>query len=135
MAVELKGKIKVIGEFQTFDSGFTKQQIVITEPGQYPNDIPIDFLKDKTDLLQNYKEGDDVIVSVNIRGSEYNGKYYVGLNAWTIKKDPDSNSTSAPSQEYKVDNPTYNSPKEFPQANQPNSFVDNLEPEDFDPPF
>ena len=86
MTVEIKGEIKVIGELQTFDSGFTKQQLVVAEPGQYPNDIPIDFLKDKTDYLQNFNVGDAVIVNANIRGSEYNGKYYVGLTAWTIKK-------------------------------------------------
>ena len=86
MTVEIKGEIKVIGELQTFDSGFTKQQLVVAEPGQYPNDIPIDFLKDKVDYLQNFNVGDAVIVNANIRGSEYNGKYYVGLTAWTIKK-------------------------------------------------
>jgi hypothetical protein len=95
MTIEIKGEIKLIGELQTFDSGFTKQQLVVTEPGQYPNDIPIDFLKDKADYLQNFNVGDSVVVNANVKGSEYNGKYYVGLTAWTIKKDVDANSQPA----------------------------------------
>jgi|694.fasta_scaffold42201_8 hypothetical protein len=117
MTVEIKGEIKLIGELQTFDSGFTKQQLVVTEPGQYPNDIPIDFLKDKTDFLQNFNVGDNVIVNANIRGSEYSGKHYVNLTAWTIKKDGGVNSTFSPS--------TNTNPQEFKAANQSNSFVDD----------
>lgn len=121
MTIEIKGEIKLIGELQTFDSGFTKLQVVITEPGQYPNDIPIDFLKDKTDYLQNFSVGDSVVVSANIRGSEYNGKYYVGLTAWKIQREnsqPVNNAT------------TQTSPREYPQANQPNSFVDGSDDSD-----
>lgn len=122
MTVEIKGKIKLIGELQTFDSGFTKLQIVVSEDSQYPNDIPVDFLKDKTDYLQNFNIGDNVVVNANIKGSEYNGKYYVGLTAWTIKKELND---SAPHQER-------------PQANQSNSFADGPFPEndnDSDLPF
>lgn len=83
---EVTGKIKIIGELQSFASGFTKIQLVVTSDDQYPSDIPIEFLKDKSDLLQNFNVGDSVKVTVNIKGSEYQGKYYVALNAWKIEK-------------------------------------------------
>ena len=85
MSVVIKGVIKLIKEIETFDSGFYKRQIVVTEDGQYPNDIPIDFLKDKSDVLDNFGIGQEVNVSVNIRGSEFNGKNYVSLNGWKIE--------------------------------------------------
>ena len=84
MSVVIKGIIKLIKETETFDSGFYKRQIVVTEDGQYPNDIPIDFLKDKSDVLDNFGIGQEVNVSVKIRGSEFNGKNYVSLNGWKI---------------------------------------------------
>jgi len=96
MTTNIIGKLKVIGDLQTFDSGFVKQQIVVTSDEQYPSDIPIDFLKDKTDYLQIFKVGDNVTVSVNIKGSEYNGKYYVGLNGWSIKKTKVENQNETP---------------------------------------
>jgi len=79
------GNIKLIGEVQTFDSGFTKQQIVVTTNDQYPKDIPIDFTKDNCAKLNNYSAGMNVSVSINIRGNEHNGKYYVSLNGWKIE--------------------------------------------------
>ena len=83
--MQVQGKIKVIGLTQSFDSGFTKRQVVITTAEQYPQDISIDFVKDKCSVLDAYTVGQDVTVSINLRGSEYNGKYYVNLQGWRIE--------------------------------------------------
>jgi len=83
---EVTGTIKVIGPVQEFANNFTKLQLVVTSEEQYPNDIPIDFLKDKTALLDDYHVGDEVKVSVNIKGSFYNERYFVGLNAWRVER-------------------------------------------------
>jgi len=84
--MDLKGRVKLIGETQTFDSGFTKRQLVVTTDETYPQDVAIDFVKDKCDVLNAYKAGDSVEVGINIRGNEYNGKYYVSLQGWKISK-------------------------------------------------
>jgi hypothetical protein len=83
--MNLKGKIKVIGTIEAFDSGFTKRELVITTEEQYPQDVKFDTVKDKTRLLDNMDIGDSVDVHFNIRGNEYNGKYYVNLQAWKIE--------------------------------------------------
>lgn len=80
----IKGTIKVIGKTQEFDSGFKKRQFVITTPGDYEQDIALEFFRDKCDVLNKYKVGDSVDVWFNVTGNEYNGKYYVNLNAWRI---------------------------------------------------
>lgn len=84
--MEVIGKIKLINETQTFDSGFTKRQIVVSTDEQYSQDIAIDFIKDKTKILDSYSIGNPVKVSINIRGSEFNGKYYVNLQGWRIER-------------------------------------------------
>jgi hypothetical protein len=85
---ELKtiGKIIVINETETFDSGFMKRAFVIETDEQYPQQVKFEMLKEKTALLDNYKVGDSVEVSFNIRGNEYNGKYYVNLQSWKIQE-------------------------------------------------
>ena len=80
----IEGTIKVIGETQEFDSGFKKRQFVITTAGDYPQDIAMEFFRDKCDVLNKYKVGDTVTVWFNVTGNEYNGKHYVNLNAWRI---------------------------------------------------
>jgi len=85
--LKLTGSIKVIGEKQTWDSGFSKVEFVITTNEQYPQDVKFEIVKDKADnFLQYNKVGDTVDVAFNVRGNEYNGKYYVSLQAWKVFK-------------------------------------------------
>ena len=85
MAYELKGTIKQIGELQTFASGFQKREFVVTdENDRYPQDVKFEAVKERANALDNLREGDDVQVSFDVRGNEYNGKYYVNLVAWKI---------------------------------------------------
>lgn len=84
MEHKITGRIKVIMNLETFDSGFTKREFVITTQEQYPQDVKLELIKDRTSLLDNCKEGDTVTVSFNVRGNEYNGRYYVNLQAWKI---------------------------------------------------
>lgn len=86
--MEVKGKIKVIGQTETVGSnGFTKRQVVVETADQYPQQIAIDFVKDKCIVLDAYKVGDKVTVGINLRGNEYNGKYYVNIQGWKISND------------------------------------------------
>lgn len=78
------GTIKLIESTQTFDSGFTKRLMVITTKEQYPQDLPIEFIKDKTSLLDKLNVGKVVEVSINLRGSEYNGRYYASITGWKV---------------------------------------------------
>ena len=86
MDLQLEGTVKVIMDTQTFDSGFQKREFVITTGDKYPQDIKLELLKDKTSLIDSHKVGDALTVNFNVRGNEYNGKYYVSLQAWKIGK-------------------------------------------------
>ena len=102
--MELQGTIKHIFETQEFDSGFKKREFVVTTDGDYPQDIKFEVIKDKVDILDKYSEGQRVDVSFDIRGNEYNGKYYNNLQAWKVfavegaatKNDPPSTPPSNP---------------------------------------
>jgi len=86
MELKINGKVKLIMEQQSWDSGFTKREFVITTNEQYPQDVKFECIKDKISLLNDLSEGDDVEVSFNVRGNEYNGKYFVNLQAWRLNK-------------------------------------------------
>ena len=97
MELKINGKVKLIMEQQSWDSGFTKREFVITTNEQYPQDVKLECIKDKISLLNDLSEGDDVEVSFNVRGNEYNGKYFVNLQAWKLNKvgsQPNSNPNS-----------------------------------------
>ena len=85
--MELQGQVVVIGQTETFGAkGFKKRQIVIKTDAQYPQTIPVDFTQDKCGILDNYAVGQVVKISINVMGSEWQGKYYVNLNGGKIEK-------------------------------------------------
>lgn len=85
MAYDLTGKIKLIQELKTFDSGFSKREmVVVVEDGKYPQEINLEFLQDNVALLDNLQPGQEVTVTFDIRGREYNGRYFNNLQGWKI---------------------------------------------------
>jgi len=83
---ETSGKLKWIGEVQSFPSGFTKREFVVTTAAdKYPQDLKFEIVKDKCAMLDPFEIGQDVEISFDIRGNEYNGKYFVNLSCWKIQ--------------------------------------------------
>ena len=90
--MEVTGKIKTINETATYGaSGFRKRELIISTEEQYPQMLSLEFVQDKCDLLNNYEVGQDVKVSVNLRGREWinpEGKavYFNSIQGWRIEK-------------------------------------------------
>jgi single-strand DNA-binding protein len=84
---QLEGKIHLVNDIQTFSSGFTKREFVVeTIDGQYPQMIKFECVKEKTALVEGLNRGDQITVHFDIRGNEYQGKYFVNLNCWKVDK-------------------------------------------------
>lgn len=103
--MELQGTVKKVFETQTFASGFQKREMVLLTQEQYPQPISIEFLSDKTNLLDTVKEGDLIKVGINIRGREWTNpqgevKYFNSITGWRLEKSSENNpepiQTSAP---------------------------------------
>lgn len=94
--MEVSGLVKKIYEEKTFSSGFKKIDVVITTQEQYPQHLLIEFLQEKADLVGGLKEGDDVTVSINLRGREWTSpdgvvKYFNSVTAWRVQKNAQGN--------------------------------------------
>jgi hypothetical protein len=82
---ELTGRIHAIKDTQTFASGFSKREFVIDDQAdKYPQQIKFEVTKDGCTKMDAYAVGDVVTVAFNLRGNEFNGKYYVSLQAWRV---------------------------------------------------
>jgi hypothetical protein len=85
--MEVNGKIIVIGDTETIGAkDFKKRLLVVQTDEQYPQSIPVEFTQDKTNLLDKFQLNDLVKVSINLRGSEWKGKYYANIQGWRIDK-------------------------------------------------
>jgi|SRR5690554_1011742 len=90
--MEVVGKVRMVDETKEVGSnGFRKRDIIVTTEEQYPQHISIQFVQDKTSLLDSFKPGDDVRVSINLRGREWvnpQGEtvYFNTIQGWRIEK-------------------------------------------------
>jgi len=89
---QIQGKIKVLGETKEYGAkGFLKREIVITtSDDKYPQHILIEFVQDKTSLVDAYNVDDEIKVYINILGRIWESpggetKYFNSLQAWKIE--------------------------------------------------
>ena len=88
--MEVIGSIKLIGEVQEISSTFKKRELVLSTDEQYPQTLSIEFVQDKTDLLNKFKIGQNVKVGINLRGREWENpqtkeiKYFNSIQGWRI---------------------------------------------------
>lgn len=89
---ETNGILKVKKETQQVSEKFSKREFIITTDmtTQYPQYISLQLTQDKCALLDNYNVGDEIKVSFNLRGREWNGpegvRYFNSLEAWRIER-------------------------------------------------
>lgn len=88
--MEIQGKVKRIGETQIVGATFKKAELVVTTEEQYPQVILIEFVQDKIALMEHLQVGQDVKVSVNIRGREWvnpqgETKVFNSIQGWRIE--------------------------------------------------
>ena len=83
---KFKGKIKEVKDTQIFETkSFKKREFILTESeSKYPQTIKFELFKDNCNLIEGYKQGEEVEVKFNVRGREYNGNYYVSLEAYKL---------------------------------------------------
>lgn len=89
--MDFTGTIKVINPEQQVSASFKKRELVVTTDEQYPQHIMVEFTQDKCDLLSNYKPGEQVKVSINLRGREWvnpqgETKYFNSIHGWRVEK-------------------------------------------------
>ena len=89
--MEIQGTIKMIDETKTYgNNGFRKRELVLTTEEQYPQHLLVEFVQDKTDLLNNFNPGQQVKISINLRGREWTNpqgetKYFNSIQGWRIE--------------------------------------------------
>ena len=89
MSLEVEGKLTQLLERRSGVSAsgtnWTSQDFLLEIPGQYPQTVVFNVYGDRIQLDQ-YQIGENVKVSFDLRGREYQGKWYNTLNAWKMER-------------------------------------------------
>lgn len=89
---QLTGILKVKYDTKQVSEKFKSREFVLTTEhhSQYPQHMSLQLTQDKCDIIDKFNIGDELKVSINFRGREWNGpqgiKYFNTLEAWKIEK-------------------------------------------------
>ncbi len=110
MSFEVEGRLHKIYDAEQKTDNFRAREFVIeVQSGQYPQMVKFQLVQDRCELLDSYKEGAEIKVFFDLRGREWQGRYFTNLNAWKIE------SVSDDGGEAPFEDPVFNEP--VPEAN------------------
>lgn len=85
MSFEIAGKLhKKFDTEKKTESFRAREFVILVEEGNYPQYVKFQLTQDRCELIDAYEEGQTVKVSFDLRGREWQGKYFTNLNAWRI---------------------------------------------------
>jgi hypothetical protein len=87
--MKVTGKIHFVGALRVVSEKFKSKDVVILTADKYPQFITVQFTQDKTDLLTENNIGEQVEISINLRGREWKSptgeiKYFNTIEGWQI---------------------------------------------------
>lgn len=95
MSFEVEGKLHKKFDIENKTSSFQAREFVLEVPdGNYPQFVKFQLVQDRCALIDNMTEGEMIKVHFDLRGREWQGKYFTNLNAWRVEKA--TGTTSAP---------------------------------------
>lgn len=97
MSFEIEGKLYRKFDTANKTASFQAREFVIEIGGTYPQFIKFQLTQDRCSLVDSYNEGDPIKVHFDLRGREWNEKFFTNLNAWRIEQPAAAESEPAPS--------------------------------------
>ena len=85
MSFEIVGKLHKKFDTENKTATFQAREFVIEVDGTYPQFVKFQLTQDRCALIDNYNESDSIRVHFDLRGREWQGKYFTNLNAWRIE--------------------------------------------------
>lgn len=116
MSFDITATLHKVFDTESKTQTFQAREFVLKTDGQYPQFVKFQLTQDKCDLIDNHKEGDMIKVYFDLRGREWNEKYFTNLNAWRIEAGQAQAQDAPP-----IDGPEMGSNSPFSEPKMPKS--------------
>ncbi|MCB0540572.1 MAG: DUF3127 domain-containing protein [Bacteroidetes bacterium] len=111
MALEVVGKLHKVFDTEQKTETFRTREFVIETIENYPQFVKFQATQDRCNIIDGYNEGEEIKVSFNLRGREWQGKFFTNLDAWRVEKNSGtSNQAQGEVDEFNQDTPAGNEP-------------------------
>ncbi len=126
MSFEIAGKVVKIFDIESKTDSFQARDFVIESvDDRYPQMIKFQLTQDRCSIVDAYKEGDELKVYFDLRGREWNGKYFTNLNAWKVESISSNQAAAIP--ESPVNQTDFPTEDPFANVSQPETQTGNLD--------
>ncbi len=119
MSFEITGKLYRKFATEAKSERFKTREFVLEiMDGSYAQMIKFQLVQDRCDVLDAFNEGEELKVDFDLRGREWQGKFFSTLNAWRIQRATGATAAPAPSAPATANtpSPTANQDYSFPSA-------------------
>ena len=108
MSYSVKGILKRVGNIEDKDN-FIKRLFVIETKERYPQSLEFQLTKDRVDIVEVYRIGEEMEVHFNLRGRDWTNpqgeiKTFNSLECWKLVKVAGQTETSAQPAEMSMEN-------------------------------
>jgi hypothetical protein len=86
MSYELTGNLHKIYPTEEKSASFQAREFVVVTEENYPQYVKFQLTQDKCGLMDSYKEGEKIKVFFDLKGREWQDKYFTNLGAWKLEK-------------------------------------------------
>jgi len=116
MSFEVIGTLLKKFDTESKSSTFQAREFVIEiADGNYPQFIKFQLVQDRCSLVDDFEEGKQIKVHFDLRGREWNGKYFTNLNAWRLEQVSQQAGSAGPEKDEEFGDPFADSaPGKFP---------------------
>jgi hypothetical protein len=99
MSFEIEGKLHKVFEAEQKSETFRTREFVIeTLQGSYPQFIKFQLTQDRCDVIEPFKADQQIKVYFDLRGRQWQDKYFTNLRAWRVEMVGDTQSAPMPDQ-------------------------------------
>lgn len=85
MSFEVEGRLHKKFDTENKTDTFQAREFVIEIGGNYPQFVKFQLVQDRCSLVDPFEEGQQIKVHFDLRGREWNDKYFTNLNAWRVE--------------------------------------------------
>jgi len=103
MSFEIEGKLhKVYDTEQKTDSFRAREFVIETMQGQYAQFVKFQLTQDRCEVVDPYEVGQQIKVYFDLRGRQWQDKYFTNLNAWRVEAVNSAQPAPMPGQEQSI---------------------------------
>lgn len=116
---EIVGKLYKKFETEQKTQSFSAREFILeTNDNNYMQLLKFQLTQDRCGLLDPFEEGQEIKVHFDLRGREWNGKFFTNLNAWKLEANEAGASGGFPGEEdfvFTDEPPETDTAHEFPE--------------------